>query len=78
VVKLVVELHQGNVHAGELPKGEGVQFELCLQGVGRPTKHGRFLRERSRDRRPCASAHGTSHRKQRETGRGELSLVVKT
>lgn len=41
VVKLVVELHQGDVHASDLPKGEGVQFELRLQGIGRRTKRGR-------------------------------------
>lgn len=38
VVKLVVELHHGVIHASDLPAGDGVQFDLHLQGIGRRPK----------------------------------------
>lgn len=41
VVKLVVELHNGSIHASDLAAGDGVQFDLHLQGIGRRPKRGR-------------------------------------
>jgi len=41
VVKLVVELHNGVIHASDLPAGDGVQFDLRLQGMGRRPKRTR-------------------------------------
>lgn len=40
VVKLVVELHNGSIDARDLPAGEGVQFDLHLQGIGRRLRRG--------------------------------------